>query len=260
MSAYGTGTARYAASTWRREQRGTIAPMLTSAPTITSSAAFAGVCTAMVETVRLLSARGWTPATSSNFSTRIPGWDDGFAVTRSGVDKATFAREHVMLVDRAGRTVWPDGARSSAETPIHAAMYELFDAGAVVHTHSVNATAISLLHAAAGIIQYSGLELLKGFRGISTHEASVDVPIYPNDQDMDRFAAMIRRELRGENLHGFLIAGHGLYTWGQDLGEARRHAEVFEFLFELTFRLNGFKQRDEGFLTEGYRGSADHSR
>ncbi len=213
--------------------------MLTVHPAV-SSAAFADACDAMVETIRLLSARGWTPATSSNFSTLLPGYEDVFAVTHSGVDKATFAREHVMLVDRAGRTIWPDGARSSAETPIHAAIYDVFQAGAVVHTHSVNATAMSVLYAKAGQVRFAGLELLKGFRGITTHETTVEVPIFPNDQDMARFSAMIRQELTGVDLYGFLIAGHGLYTWGRDLREARRHAEVFEFLFELTFRMEGY--------------------
>ncbi len=214
--------------------------MLTSAPPIVRDRAYAAVCSAMVETVRLLSARGWTPATSSNFSARVPGYEAGFAVTRSGVDKAMFAAEHVMLVDNAGRTVWPEGARASAEAPVHAVAYERYGAGAVVHTHSVNATAVSLRHAAKGAVRFAGLELLKGFRGISTHETSVTVPIYPNDQDMERFAAMLRAQPLREDLYGFLIAGHGLYTWGQDLGEARRHAEVFEFLFELTFRMEGF--------------------
>jgi methylthioribulose-1-phosphate dehydratase len=30
-----------------------------------------------------------------------------------------------------------------------------------------------------------------------------------------------------------LMAGHGLYTWGSDLAEARRHIEVLEFLMEV---------------------------
>jgi methylthioribulose-1-phosphate dehydratase len=32
-------------------------------------------------------------------------------------------------------------------------------------------------------------------------------------------------------LPGFLIRGHGLYAWGRDVSEARRHIEGFEFLF-----------------------------
>ncbi|MEC8305131.1 MAG: class II aldolase/adducin family protein [Planctomycetota bacterium] len=29
---------------------------------------------------------------------------------------------------------------------------------------------------------------------------------------------------------------HGLYTWGKDIDEARRHIEVYEFLFECLAR------------------------
>ena len=34
--------------------------------------------------------------------------------------------------------------------------------------------------------------------------------------------------------HGFLMAGHGLYTWGKDIAAARRQIEVLEFLFEVV--------------------------
>jgi ribulose-5-phosphate 4-epimerase/fuculose-1-phosphate aldolase len=37
--------------------------------------------------------------------------------------------------------------------------------------------------------------------------------------------------------HGYLIRKHGLYTWGRDLDEARRHIEIFEFLLECHGRL-----------------------
>ncbi len=36
--------------------------------------------------------------------------------------------------------------------------------------------------------------------------------------------------------HGFLIRRHGLYTWGRDVHEARRHVEIYEFLFEVLGR------------------------
>jgi methylthioribulose-1-phosphate dehydratase len=37
--------------------------------------------------------------------------------------------------------------------------------------------------------------------------------------------------------HGFLLRGHGLYTWGDDIAQARRHIEIFEFLLETTGRM-----------------------
>jgi methylthioribulose-1-phosphate dehydratase len=41
------------------------------------------------------------------------------------------------------------------------------------------------------------------------------------------------------NVHGFLIRRHGLYTWGRDLDEAKRHVEILEFLFEVIGRKRG---------------------
>jgi ribulose-5-phosphate 4-epimerase/fuculose-1-phosphate aldolase len=40
--------------------------------------------------------------------------------------------------------------------------------------------------------------------------------------------------------HGFLLSGHGLYTWGRDLAEARRQIEIHEFLFEVVARTRTF--------------------
>jgi methylthioribulose-1-phosphate dehydratase len=34
----------------------------------------------------------------------------------------------------------------------------------------------------------------------------------------------------GKPLHGYLIDGHGIYTWGRDMPETRRHLEALEFL------------------------------
>jgi methylthioribulose-1-phosphate dehydratase len=65
------------------------------------------------------------------------------------------------------------------------------------------------------------------------------VRIFENTQHIPDLAEQVReafadaeRPLR----HGYLIRRHGLYTWGRDLEEARRHIEIFEFLFEVTAR------------------------
>ena len=38
------------------------------------------------------------------------------------------------------------------------------------------------------------------------------------------------------DVHGYLIAGHGLYTWGRTVDDALRHVEAFEFLFECEWK------------------------
>jgi methylthioribulose-1-phosphate dehydratase len=79
--------------------------------------------------------------------------------------------------------------------------------------------------------------MLKGLEGIKTHQHREWIPIFANDQDIRALAETVAVELiRDPDSHGFLLSGHGLYTWGEDLAQARRHVEIFEFLFEVTGR------------------------
>ena len=82
-----------------------------------------------------------------------------------------------------------------------------------------------------------GYELLKGLEGVRTHEHRERLPIIENSQDMTDLAASAEKVLRSiPHSHGFLIHRHGLYTWGSDLQEAKRHTEVLEFLLEVVGR------------------------
>ncbi|MBO9664132.1 methylthioribulose 1-phosphate dehydratase [Dokdonella sp.] len=178
---------------------------------------------------RELGARGWTPATSSNFSMRLDA--DHAAVTISGRDKGRLGIDDIMVVDLAGAPVGTS-ARPSAETALHTQIYRRFpDAGAVLHTHSRTQTVASRLFAGAGAIRFEGWELQKAISGYTTHESVLDLPVFPNTQDMAVLVAQVDAWLdAGKPLHGYLIDGHGIYTWGLDMGETKRHLEAFEFL------------------------------
>jgi methylthioribulose-1-phosphate dehydratase len=79
--------------------------------------------------------------------------------------------------------------------------------------------------------------MLKGLEGVKTHEHREWIPVFRNDQDIPALAGKVEAELdRDPASHGFLLAGHGLYTWGEDLAQARRHIEIFEFLFAVMGR------------------------
>jgi methylthioribulose-1-phosphate dehydratase len=41
---------------------------------------------------------------------------------------------------------------------------------------------------------------------------------------------------RHSGVHGFMLRRHGLYTWGKNIAEAKRHVEIFEFLLEVLGR------------------------
>jgi methylthioribulose-1-phosphate dehydratase len=119
---------------------------------------------------------------------------------------------------------------------LHVALAGAAGAGAVLHTHSVMGTVLSERFLPNGSLPIAGYEMLKGLAGITTHETAIEVPIFPNTQDIPDLAARLTERLRDPAApmpHGFLIAGHGLYAWGENLAAARRHIEVFEFLFEV---------------------------
>ena len=191
--------------------------------------ALAACARTIAETGRELAALGWTPATSSNFSMRLDATHA--AVTISGRDKGRLSGEDVMVVDFDGRAVATD-ARPSAETALHTQIYRRFpNAGAVLHTHSQAQSVASRLFGARGQVRFEGWELQKAITGYTTHESTLDVPVFANTQDMNVLVRQVDTWLdAGKPLHGYLIDGHGIYTWGKDMPETRRHLEAFEFL------------------------------
>lgn len=193
----------------------------------------------LVQSTRELASRGWTPATSSNFSMRID--DRHAAITVSGRDKGRLEESDIMVVDLQGHPV-QTSQRPSAETLLHTHLYARFpDIGCVLHTHSMSQTLASRIYAAQGFIRFDGYELIKAFRGQTTHETRFDLPIFPNTQDMTLLARQVEDKLDQGSLWGYLIEGHGLYAWGRDMMEARRHLEAFDFLINCELEMRKYK-------------------
>ena len=172
-------------------------------------------------------ARGWSPATSSNYSARVA--PDQVVVTRSGADKGNLTAADFLLVDLAGTPLSP--GKPSAETALHVALYRRDPhIGSVLHTHAHNGVVVSRWQRRR--VELTGWELQKAFSGVTSHKSRIRVPIFANDQDMGRVAGRVLRRLNDdEPCHGFLLRGHGLYAWGADVATARRHVEAFEYLF-----------------------------
>ena len=181
-------------------------------------------------------ARGWAPATSGNFSARMA--DGSIAITASGRHKGRLGDADIITLDAQGNAL--DDRRPSAETPLHMQLYRLFpEVGAVLHTHSPGAVALSRAFPQLRAWTIQGHELLKALPGQTTHEATVTLPIVSNDQDMRALAAAVEPHLKRAPVPpAYLIRGHGLYAWGRDVEEAERVVEALEWLFaaDLTER------------------------
>jgi methylthioribulose-1-phosphate dehydratase len=192
--------------------------------------------------------RGWCDGTGGNFSCLLSSAPTRLLMAPSGVDKGTVQPSDLLVVDAAGRVLQGSGA-ASAETLLHLAIVTTCSAGAVLHTHSQAATLLSQLYGPrsrrmeAGAVELRDLEMLKGLQGITSHDVTVRIPVLANDQDLERLSR-IARPLLPEAPWGLLIAGHGLYAWGENLPMARRHLEIHEFLLEQKWRQLMLKQRN----------------
>jgi methylthioribulose-1-phosphate dehydratase len=187
--------------------------------------------------------RGWVLGTSGNFSTVVSRKPLKLLITASAVSKGDIRRGDVLTIDQDGVPLGRRAGRPSAETALHVAIVRSRNAGAVLHTHSVWSTILSELHAGDQGLRVSGFEMLKGLEGVMTHEHTEWVPILENDQDIPalaRRAAAVLNEWPAA--HGFLLRRHGLYTWGDDLAQARRHVEILEFLLETSGRMYGLSK------------------
>ena len=183
--------------------------------------------------------RGWSLGTSSNYSVVIRREPLELLITASGKDKSCLSRDDFVRVDGDGLPIAIERPKASAETLLHIAIAEQPDVGAVMHTHSIWGTLLSDFYFYDSGFRIEGYEMLKGLAGITTHEHAEWVPIFDNTQDIPALAEQVRQCFKDSESpiqHGFLIRRHGLYTWGHDLDEAKRHIEIFEFLFECVAR------------------------
>jgi methylthioribulose-1-phosphate dehydratase len=186
----------------------------------------------LIQAGRWLDARGYCPATSGNYSLRLD--DRSLLVTASGKHKGKLGPADFVVTDMEGRPL--DGATPSAETPLHATMFGLDPSiGAVIHTHSVASTVLGLVLKGERQLVIEGYEMQKALPGVSDHETAVPLPIFENSQDMARLARDVREHWQRGAFPGYILRGHGLYTWGVDLGAALTAVEALEFLLTCEF-------------------------
>jgi methylthioribulose-1-phosphate dehydratase len=183
--------------------------------------------------------RGWSLGTSSNYSIVLAKEPLELLITASGKDKGHLTRHDFVRVGSNGKPLHAGSPKSSAETLLHVVAAQQPNVGAILHTHSIWGTLLSDYYAAAGGFEIAGYEMLKGLDGVTTHEHKQWVPIFENTQHIPDLATQVQAAFTNQEhplTHGYLIRRHGLYTWGRDIDEARRHIEIFEFLFEIVAR------------------------
>lgn len=193
--------------------------------------------------VQLMNKLGHNPATSGNYSLRSKSLANTAFISESGIDKSTFTADHFIPLYIDSKTMYPEFAKSnrksSDETDLHLSIYQVTNANCVLHSHMLESLLFANLFKGQDFATIEGLELLKGFSGIKTHETQVKIPCVDNTQDISSLSEQIKPILLNEtNNYGLILRGHGIYVWGKSVEEAKRHLEVFEYIFKYYLNLS----------------------
>lgn len=201
---------------------------------------FADQAQALIAVGRRFDAQGWVPATGGNFSARLAS--DRVALTASGCHKGELALTDILQLNLQGAVVEAaePQARPSYETGLHLQLYRRDQRiGAVLHSHSVAATVLS--RSCGSELRLQGYELQKLFTGFDDPQQVLALPVFANEQNIEALAGQINAHMDQQGTgQAYLIAGHGLYAWGENINQARYRIEALEFM--LACELHATKQ------------------
>jgi methylthioribulose-1-phosphate dehydratase len=192
----------------------------------------------LCELLRGFYGRGWVSGTGGGICALDPDGNMLLAPTR--VHKERIQPPDFFVIDhRDGSIVRPASnadLRPSECNAIFRAAIGARDAGSVMHSHALSSVLAADLAILADHIAISGFEMLKGIRGLTNEEHHL-VPVITNTPREFELVDQVEAALKDERFaaaYAILVRDHGAYIWGSDLWEAKRHAEVYHFLFEAT--------------------------
>jgi methylthioribulose-1-phosphate dehydratase len=173
---------------------------------------------------------GWVSGTGGGISVRL---GERVFMAPSGVQKEAMTPEMIFELDRRGEVVdGPPrelGLAVSQCRPLFLAAYDQRGAGAVIHSHSRSALLATLI--SGETFRVTQLEMMKGIAGVGYHDV-LEVPIIENTAHECDLAASLSAAIDAyPKAHAVLVRRHGVYVWGQDWVEAKRHAECYDYLF-----------------------------
>jgi len=192
----------------------------------------------IVDLCRQFYAQGWVSGTGGGISVRS---GDSFYIAPSGVQKERLRPEDMFVLDADAQVVSaPADAslRVSQCAPLFFNAFRLRNAGAVLHSHSINAMLATLVSGdSINEFRVTQLEMMKGIEGTGFNDELV-VPIIDNTAHECDLADSMADAIRAyPKSNAVLVRRHGVYVWGRDWVQAKTQAECYDYLFEAAVKM-----------------------
>jgi L-ribulose-5-phosphate 4-epimerase len=170
----------------------------------------------IVETAQKLTQKGYLMATGGNLSIRVQG-QPAFAITPSNYDYMKMKPEDVCVLDFELKLL-EGKLKPSVESAMHGAIYQTRpDVNAIVHTHQVYASALSLIRAPIPALFDEQVRFLG---------RSVDIiPYAPSGTGM--LKNTIAKHVGNHN-NAYIMQNHGALCFGHDAERAEHNVEILE--------------------------------
>ncbi len=193
------------------------------------------------EMCRNFYALGWVSGTGGGISIRR---GDAIYMAPSGVQKEKIRPDDVFVVNRAGDVI--EGPRTpnlklTECSSLFLAAYELRDAGAVLHSHSVNVVLATMLaerrQGFISTLEFTRLEMIKGLAGHGYYDVFT-LPVIDNTARECELTDSLRVAIETFPASpAVAVRNHGIYVWGRDEGHAKTQAECIDYLCEVMVKM-----------------------
>ena len=190
----------------------------------------------LCELLRVFYTKGWVSGTGGGICG--PTDDGNLFVAPTGVHKERIQPDDFFVVKPSdGSVVVPavdPALRPSECNSIFCTAARMRGARSVMHSHSLSSVLAADLAGPGDHVVFEGLEMLKGIRGLTNKESHL-VPVIRNTPRESELVDQVETALKDDRFgpaFAILVADHGAYIWGDDVWEAKRHTEVYHFLFE----------------------------
>ncbi len=195
--------------------------------------------------------RGWVSGTGGGICG--PADDGGLLLAPTGVHKELIQPDEFFTVDpEDGHVVRPPARtdlRPSECNTIFCLTHRQRGAWSVVHSHGLSTVLAGDLAADAGLdhLAVRDLEMLKGIPGVTNTDVHL-VPVIrntPRERELVDQLETVFADPRFASAYAVIVRDHGAYIWGDDVMDAKRHTEVYHFLFEaVVARRDRRQERD----------------
>lgn len=194
----------------------------------------------LCELLRLFYDKDWVSGTGGGICG--PGTEGNLLVAPTGVHKERVEPEDLFEISIADGTIIerPQGDLNPSEcAPIFRAIANTRGALSTVHSHALSAVLAGDLTISedADHIVIDRLEMLKGLPGVGNADRHL-VPVIGNTERESELTGAVEAALkdpRFETARAIIVRDHGAYLFGVDPWEAKRHAEVYHFLFQAIY-------------------------